>query len=70
MVLVTGLILAVISAVVEFVWNARKTAARDKVSSFVLHFIRYLIPSWQLNYLKKQSLVGDKVTLDTFSYAT
>ena len=34
MVLVTGLILAVISAVVEFVWNARKTAARDKVSSF------------------------------------
>ena len=35
MVLVTGLILAVISAVVEFVWNARKTAARDKVSSFI-----------------------------------
>ena len=57
MVLVTGLILAVISAVVEFVWNARKTAARDKVSFFILHFLCYLIPLWQLGHRNKNLLV-------------
>ena len=42
MVLVTGLTMAVIAAVVEFVWNSRRNASHDKVSNNILIWIQYM----------------------------
>jgi hypothetical protein len=37
-VLFVGLSLAVVTAIIEFVWNSRKRAARDRVSALVFLF--------------------------------